>query len=150
MPFARSQTFDSMTAHVNLRPPDSLTGQHGEFLVICLCAEWCGTCRDYKPGFDGLATQFPGVRFRWLDIEEQADDLGDLDIENFPTLFIQRRDAVLFFGTMLPHLGHLRRLIETFQEQTPEQSRDYARSSPERLSWQVNPDLLGLQQAVSP
>jgi len=121
-----------------------------EFLVICLCAEWCGTCRDYRPGFTELAARFPSARFRWLDIEEQADDLGDLDIENFPTLFIQRRESVLFFGTMLPHLSHLQRMIETLSEQTPEQSRDYARSSPERQGWQSNTDLLQLALAVTP
>jgi thioredoxin 1 len=111
------------------------------FVVICLCAQWCGTCRDYRAGFDGLAAEFPGVNLRWLDIEEQADDLGDLDVENFPTLFIRRGESVLFFGTMLPHLSYLRRLIETFLEQSPEQSRDYARSTPERRLWQENPDL---------
>lgn len=112
-----------------------------EFLVTCLCAEWCGTCRDYRPGFDELAKQFPDTRFRWLDIEEHADDMGDLDIENFPTLLIQRRELVLFFGTMLPYLNHLQRLIETFLEQTAEQSRDYVLSNPERCSWQENQDL---------
>ena len=120
-----------------------------EFLVICLCAEWCGTCREYRPGFEALAERFPGARFRWLDIEEQADELGDLDIENFPTLFIQRQEAILFFGTMLPHLNHLQRTIETFVEQTPEQSRSYAQSNPDRLEWQNNADLRNLAQAVS-
>ena len=112
-----------------------------DFLVICLCAEWCGTCRDYEPGFNELATQFTDIRFRWLDIEEHADEMGDLDVENFPTLFIQRGNVTLFFGTMLPHLSHLRRTIETFREQTPEQSLDYALSSPERRGWQENSDL---------
>ena len=42
---------------------------------------------------------------------------------------------------MLPHLNHLRRLIETYQEQTPEQSHTYAHSNPERLAWQTHPDL---------
>lgn len=120
-----------------------------DFLVICLCAEWCGTCREYRPGFEELAARFPGARFRWLDIEEQADDMGDLDIENFPTLLIQRQDSILFFGTMLPHLHHLQRTIETFVEQTPEQSRAYARSNPDRCEWQSNADLLNLAQAVS-
>ena len=114
------------------------------FAVICLCAEWCGTCRDYRAGFESLAEMFPNMRFRWLDIEDCADDMGDLDVENFPTLLIRRGSAVLFFGTMLPHLGHLRRTLETFGEQTPEESVHYARSNPERLAWQSNRDLVGL------
>ena len=113
----------------------------GEFLVVCLCAEWCGTCREYKTGFDELATQFPDSRFRWFDIEDHADDLGDLDVENFPTLLVLRGELVLFFGTMLPHLSHLRRLIETFCEQTPRQSIDYVSSSTERRLWQEDQDL---------
>ena len=111
------------------------------FVVVCLCAQWCGTCRDYQGGFSALASELPGVDLRWLDIEEEADALGDLDIENFPTLLIRRGDSVLFFGTMLPHLSYLRRMIETFVEQTTEQSWEYARSTVERRSWQENPDL---------
>ena len=121
-----------------------------EFLVICLCAEWCGTCRDYQAGFNQIAEKFPDARFRWLDIEEHADALGDLDIENFPTVFIQRRETVLFFGTMLPHLSLLRRLIETFREQTPEESRNYGLSNPERQGWQENQDLCCLGRVVAP
>lgn len=120
-------------------PSDSAADQR--FVVICLCAQWCGTCRDYRPGFESLAAGFDGVEFLWLDIEDEADALGDIDVENFPTLFVRRGDSVLFFGTLLPHLNILRRLIETFVEQTPQQSRDYARSSPDRLAWQNDPDL---------
>ncbi len=115
-----------------------------DFRVICLCAEWCGTCRDYQPGFMRLIDAFPGVQFRWLDIEEQAEEMGDLDIEDFPTLLICRGPSILFFGTLMPYLEHLRRMIETFQEQTAEQSLSYARSSPERLDWQKNVDLRAL------
>ena len=110
-------------------------------VVICLCAQWCGTCRDYRAGFESVAAGFEGVDFRWLDIEDEADALGDIDVENFPTIFVRRGDSVLFFGTLLPHLNTLRRLIETFIEQTPQQSRAYARSSTDRLAWQDDPDL---------
>ena len=81
------------------------------------------------------------MQFRWLDIEDEAEELGDLDVENFPTLLIARGDNVLFYGTMLPHISHLERLLETFQAQTLEQSRSYAKNSEEKRAWQQNGDL---------
>lgn len=108
------------------------------FLVACLCAEWCGICRDYRSAFLAMAADFPAARFCWIDIEDHADllDEHDIDIENFPTLHIQRGNDVLFFGTMLPHHAHLRRTLEVLHDQTPDESRDYARSSPQRNEWQ--------------
>ena len=115
-----------------------------DFVVLCLCAEWCGTCREYRNEFERLASDSPEVKFLWWDIEDNAERMGDLDVENFPTILVFRRQWILFFGTMLPQIRHLQRLLETFQGQTLEQSRDYASSSPERRSWQANPDLAEL------
>jgi len=50
----------------------------------------------------------------WIDIEDHPDLLGDEDVENFPTLLIERAGDVLFFGVMLPHIQQLDRLIEAF------------------------------------
>ena len=83
-----------------------------DYTVTCLCAEWCDTCVEYRPGFLGLAAGFPQARFRWLDIEDQADEVGDLEVENFPTIRVTRGDQVLFYGTMLPMHEHLKRLLE--------------------------------------
>ena len=30
-------------------------------LVACLCAQWCGTCREYRSAFDRLAETHPEV-----------------------------------------------------------------------------------------
>ena len=120
-----------------------------ELRVTCLCAEWCTSCREYRSGFDGLAAGLPQVHFCWLDIEDEAEALGDLDVENFPTLFIARGGSVLFYGTMLPHISHLERLLETYMGQTPEESRAYALSVPERQAWQLDPDLQRLSTSVS-
>ena len=112
-----------------------------EFLVACLCAAWCGTCRDYREGFQALAERFPNTRFLWLDVEDDADILDDYDVENFPTLLIQRHDSVLFFGPMLPHHEILQRTVESFHAQSPDESRRYAGSDPERRSWQTGRNL---------
>ena len=112
-----------------------------EFLVACLCAAWCGTCRDYREGFQALAERFPNARFLWLDVEDDADILDDYDVENFPTLLIQRHDSVLFFGPMLPHHEILQRTVESFHAQSPDESRRYAGSDPERRRWQTERNL---------
>lgn len=131
----------SFMNHESIEPGEG-GGTHADvFRVLCLCAEWCGTCREYRPGFLALAVQFPAVYFDWIDIEDRADDLGDLDIENFPTLLIMRGERVLFFGTMLPHIGHLQRTIEMFTAQSEDESLAYVESDSERRSWQDNADL---------
>ncbi|MGO4327712.1 thioredoxin family protein [Cupriavidus sp. 2TAF22] len=82
-------------------------------LVACLCAEWCGTCKDYLEALRRLAARFPQDCFVWIDIETHADRLGDLDIENFPTVLVQPAagGAPQFYGTLLPHIEVLERML---------------------------------------
>lgn len=117
------------------------TSTPAEFTVVCLCAEWCGVCREYRDGFRDIAGQFPLARFHWLDIEEHADDLGDIDVENFPTLLIRRRELIVFYGTILPTPSHLRRMLEVLLAQSDDESRHHAFASDERQSWQEDEDL---------
>ena len=81
--------------------------------VVCLCAQWCGVCRDYAVPFEQAAAEF-GTRceFAWVDIEDEADLLDRVDVENFPTLLLARGDRVLFFGTITPHAQTLARLVQ--------------------------------------
>ena len=81
-------------------------------LVACLCADWCGTCRDYAAPFAALARR-GAARCVWVDIEDHGDVLDDVDVDDFPTLLIARGDAVLFFGTVTPHAQTLDRLVES-------------------------------------
>ena len=81
-------------------------------LVVCLCAEWCGACREYKPLFDSLALKFPNVRFLWVDVEDEADLIDPIEVEDFPTILIAKGQSPLFFGTVLPHIETLERLIQ--------------------------------------
>jgi thiol-disulfide isomerase/thioredoxin len=86
-----------------------------ELLVACLCAQWCGTCRDYQPLFEQLQAEFANAKFVWIDIEDEADLVDPLEVDNFPTLLIARNGHARFFGTLTPHIDTLRRLIQSQQ-----------------------------------
>lgn len=81
--------------------------------VVCLCAGWCGVCRDYRAVFDAAATRAgAAATFAWVDIEDEADLVGEIDVENFPTLLIARGERALFFGPITPQPGTLARLVQ--------------------------------------
>ena len=79
--------------------------------MVCLCAEWCGACREYRPLFDAVARAHPGLRFAWVDIEDHADIADDFDVETFPTLLVAGREGTRFLGPLLPHAETLSRLL---------------------------------------
>jgi thioredoxin 1 len=81
-------------------------------LVACLCADWCGACREYRPLFDAMALKFPLARFVWVDVEDEADLIDPIEVEDFPTILIANKGKPLFFGTVLPHMETLERLIQ--------------------------------------
>ncbi|MEI6837645.1 MAG: thioredoxin family protein [Alcaligenaceae bacterium] len=84
-------------------------------VVMCFCAAWCDACKAYQPKFDALVQQHPNACFIWIDIEDYPELLGDEDVENFPTIAIMQKEQVRFFGTVLPHIEHLNRLIQAMQ-----------------------------------
>ena len=87
-------------------------------VVVCLCAQWCGTCRDYRAVFDQLARAHPAVRFVWIDIEDDAEVAGDLDVETFPTLLLAEGQVARFLGPLLPQAAVLSRLLESLQSRS--------------------------------
>jgi thiol-disulfide isomerase/thioredoxin len=115
-----------------------------DWTVACLCAAWCGTCTSYRAAFEQLAARHPDKHFIWIDIEDQADLVGDLDVENFPTLLLQRGDTVAFFGTMLPDPAVADRLIQATAAQSPQELARLAQSSEERRGWQRDANLRDL------
>jgi thioredoxin-like negative regulator of GroEL len=106
------------------------------WVVACLCAAWCDTCCQYRSSFETLAARHPDKHFVWIDIEDEADVVGDLDVENFPTLLIQRRDTVAFFGPVLPDLQLADRLILAQAAKTNAEIQTEAAGSAERREWQ--------------
>lgn len=80
-------------------------------LVVCLCAAWCGVCGDYRARFTQVQAKFPLMEFVWIDIEDEADLLHPLDIEDFPTLLLAVGDEPRFFGPLTPQSEMLERLV---------------------------------------
>ncbi|MFL6656605.1 MAG: thioredoxin family protein [Massilia sp.] len=107
-----------------------------DWIVACLCAAWCGTCASYRASFETLAERHPDKHFVWIDIEDQAEVVGDLDVDNFPTLLIQRHDVVAFFGTMLPDPALAERLLQAQTAHSEAELAALATSSEERRRWQ--------------
>lgn len=89
--------------------------QTPELWVICLCAQWCGTCREYRAVFDAQAQAHPDMHCVWVDVEDEPDLVGDLDVETFPTLLVGRVGAagaaLDFAGPLLPQPAILERLL---------------------------------------
>ena len=106
------------------------------WIVACLCAAWCDVCNQYRPGFEDLADRHPDKHFIWIDIEDHADVVGDLDVENFPTLLIQRADTVAFFGPVQPEPNQANRLVLALAAKTDTELHAEAQSTAERKTWQ--------------
>ena len=98
---------------------DPSTTDDQPLLVACLCAQWSRTCDAYRDTLaavrDAIRLGHPhrATRFVWVDIEDESELVGDLDIEDFPTLLLARGDQVLFFGPILPHAQTLDRLVRS-------------------------------------
>jgi len=97
-----------------------------EFLIIGLCAAWCGTCKEFREAFEMLAVAYPRRLFVWLDVEDDADLAGDIEVENFPTLAIFHRDRLLHFGASLPQRGIVARLLSSLSANSPAIAADEA------------------------
>jgi hypothetical protein len=111
-------------------------------IVACLCAAWCDVCTAYRAKFEEFAIHHPELLFLWIDIEDQAELVGDIEVENFPTLLIQQHNVVTFFGTMQPDTKQLKRLLQSQANQTSEQLQKQGAVSQQQRVWQSEANLL--------
>jgi thioredoxin 1 len=87
-------------------------------VVVSLCAAWCDTCNEFRASFERIAEARPDAVFAWLDIEDDSDACGDIEVENFPTLAIYRGNVLLHFGVSLPQEGAVARLVDEMATRT--------------------------------
>lgn len=104
--------------------------------VICLCADWCGVCRDWRAIFEQAAGEYPHARFAWVDVEDEAAAMGDVDVETFPTLLVAAASRPLFFGPVLPSAPGLQRLLASLL-------------APGAAATGITPDVAGLFQRLA-
>ena len=98
----------------DLRARDA--GRSRPLRVVALCAAWCDTCNQFRAVFERIAVTHRDACFVWLDIEDDSEICGEVDVENFPTLAIFRMEAPLHFGVSLPHEATVVRLVDEMAE----------------------------------
>ena len=96
--------------------------------IACLCAAWCRVCDDYAAVFanacDELVHGGVALRRHWIDIEDEAELVGDFDVETFPTLVVIGPDSgVRFAGPLTPQPDTLRRLLRATVIAAPPDAR---------------------------
>lgn len=79
-----------------------------------------------------MAKRYPAFRFVWLDIEDQSELVGDLEVETFPTLLLADAQGSRFFGPLTPQADTLARLLDSLG----------------RSSLQVTPHVPAVQQLL--
>lgn len=94
-------------------PPPAMAAPR--WWVVCLCAQWCGVCREYRQAFEQLARAMPEVRFEWVDVEDEEYVVGELDVETFPTVLIADGKVARFLGPVLPQATLLSRMLQGLQ-----------------------------------
>jgi len=106
---------------------------------VCLCADWCDTCRDYEGAFEQRARRRDDAIHVWLDIEDDSDWLGDIDVETLPTLLVLHEDRPMFFGPVLPHIDVIDRTLRALGQHGPsgEPVPDEQRAAVERIIQQL-------------
>ena len=105
-------------------------------LVVCLCAAWCKACTEFRETFDKLAASNPSAGFIWLDVEADSALVGDIEIENFPTLAVFRGNEPLFYGVTMPQEGVVARTLASL-------------ARPDRDPVAVPEEIAGLPEALN-
>lgn len=97
---------------------DAALSRPDKRLVVCLCAAWCDTCEQFKTTFARLARSDPDASYLWIDIEDDSELVGDVDIENFPTIAVYRARVPVFFGVTLPQESVVSRTLVALASET--------------------------------
>ena len=78
--------------------------------LILFCADWCSSCREFRPAFD--AFNYPGLSRHWLDIENDEQQMLGIEVENLPSIFALSNDKLSwYFGAIRPSSLFLEKIL---------------------------------------
>jgi thiol-disulfide isomerase/thioredoxin len=82
--------------------------------LILFCADWCSSCREFKPTFD--AFHLPGLSRYWVDIENDENTMPGIEIENLPSVFVLSNDKLSwYFGEIRPSSLFLEKILSDLE-----------------------------------
>jgi hypothetical protein len=105
--------WSEVTDQLSLALRNSMSGSGLRVQAICLCASWCSVCRDFVAQYQSAKDADQSVSYEWLDVENDVQRLGDVEVENFPCLLIAVAGEPVFFGPISPNRATLARLIQS-------------------------------------
>lgn len=83
--------------------------------IACLCAAWCRLCDGFATELSAATQAFDAhdvsLQVHWIDIEDEAELVGDFDVETFPTIVIVMAGQLRFAGPVRPQADTLLRLL---------------------------------------
>lgn len=102
----------------------------GKRLVACLCAAWCTACASWRPLFAELAAERPDDCFVWIDIEDHAELVAEIEVETLPVLLVQvATSGPDFVGAIEPRTAIVRALLRRAEPQDSSEDDPGVRSA---------------------
>lgn len=60
----------------------------GQKILVDFYGTWCGPCKVLLPQLEQLSTEYPGVKFVKIDVDENRDTVLDYGFRSVPTVMI--------------------------------------------------------------
>jgi thioredoxin 1 len=58
-------------------------------------ADWCGPCKTQDPIIDDLETEYEGVEFQKIDVDENQDVANEYQVRSIPTVVVENDDGIV-------------------------------------------------------
>ena len=63
--------------------------------ALITAAMWCGPCKALTPRLTTLSSKYPDITFVKVDVDENMDAIGELEIRSVPTIMIYNGDTLV-------------------------------------------------------